>query len=282
MLKQRLLTILVALPLFLAALIYLAPWSFMLFSAVLVMLAAWEWGGLGPLHSWIKRSAFVAGVLLCLWLSWLVPLQTWLWMDLGIWVWASVALFHYGRGGSGCGVQYRGLRLGLAFVMLTPFWIAINVLRDPNFWQGLLPETFPLYGLLVWVLALVWSVDTGAYIAGRTCGRHLLLPRVSPKKTWEGLVGGIVLCAAVAVGTSWMLHLPSKSTYAMLIVAVVVAYFSVIGDLFESMLKRQAQVKDSSGLLPGHGGILDRFDSVIAALPMVVLVLLLLRQASWL
>lgn len=116
-------------------------------------------------------------------------------------------------------------------------------------------------------ILLVWSTDIGAYLIGRQFGRHLLAPQVSPKKTVEGSLGGLMFCIAVALAFSSLVAGASWITY--IILGVVVGISAQVGDLFESALKRSAGVKDSGNLIPGHGGILDRFDSLIFALPLV-------------
>lgn len=120
-------------------------------------------------------------------------------------------------------------------------------------------------GLIVPFFIMIWANDTGAYLVGRAIGKNKLAPKVSPKKTIEGLIGGIFFCIATALITSYFL--PNLSIANAIGIALVVGIFSNIGDLFESALKRIAGVKDSGTLFPGHGGFLDRFDSVIFAAP---------------
>ncbi|MHA6248713.1 phosphatidate cytidylyltransferase [Pontibacter sp. CAU 1760] len=122
----------------------------------------------------------------------------------------------------------------------------------------------PVLGLML----LIWASDTGAYIAGKNFGKHKLFERISPGKTWEGWIGGTLL--AVAVGYGLSLFLTDLEVYQWVSVGVIVAVFGVLGDLVESMLKRSLGVKDSGTLLPGHGGLLDRFDSLLMAIPFVV------------
>jgi phosphatidate cytidylyltransferase len=131
-------------------------------------------------------------------------------------------------------------------------------------------------------MLVVWLADIGAYFAGKAFGRHKLAPAISPGKTWEGAIGGwlaVLIVAAVAFAlhafeptlySALLEHLGAARTLVTLTILVV---FSVIGDLFESMLKRQAGVKDSSGLLPGHGGVLDRIDALLPVLPLAMLLL---------
>ena len=122
--------------------------------------------------------------------------------------------------------------------------------------------------MILFALMIVWSADIGAFFVGRKFGRRPLAPRVSPKKTWEGVGGGVVLATAAGVLAATILALPPAR---LAVLAAVMALVSVIGDLGISMLKRQAGLKDAGVLLPGHGGILDRFDGVTAALPVFVL-----------
>ena len=148
---------------------------------------------------------------------------------------------------------------------LVPCWLAIGVCRSLGgpFWL--------FFGLL-----LIWAMDTGAYFAGRFWGKHKMVVRVSPKKTWEGFCGGMVLTLLVAIVVSLFQHASGYRIGLICILAFVTALFAVLGDLFESLLKREAGVKDSGTLLPGHGGILDRIDSITAALPIFALGSLLL------
>ena len=152
------------------------------------------------------------------------------------------------------------LTAALAGVLaLVPCWLALVYFAT---------RTTPHAGWVLFTLALVWAADTGAYFAGRFLGKVPLAPRVSPKKTWEGVIGGLIVSAAVAaVGGSWL----GASGFEFISLCVAVAAISVVGDLAESMLKRAAGLKDSGSIFPGHGGVLDRIDSVTAAAPTLAL-----------
>jgi len=128
------------------------------------------------------------------------------------------------------------------------------------------------------MVVLVAIADIGAYFSGRRFGRTKLAPRVSPGKSWEGVVGGLCACTVLAVSAHVLLRLEQPSLQAMIAIALAGAAASVVGDLLESMVKRQRGVKDSGTLLPGHGGVLDRIDGITAAGPVVALGLIL---AGW-
>ena len=149
---------------------------------------------------------------------------------------------------------------------IVPAWAALVLIHaggDPPGKQGHL--------WLLAALALVWAADSGAYFAGRHFGKHKLAPRISPNKTWEGLFGGLLAGVAVAVGLGWLAGVDVAHLPGLLITSVVAVFASVLGDLFESLIKRHAGAKDSGHLIPGHGGVLDRVDGVLAAVPVFAL-----------
>ena len=147
----------------------------------------------------------------------------------------------------------------MGFWVLLPCWAGFNVLGETS------------GAWLLYVLLLVWMADIGAYFAGRTWGRRKLAPHVSPGKSWEGVAGGLVATLMLALVFGFWQQLGVGGSSVLLLITVVVTLASVLGDLLESMLKRYRQIKDSSQLLPGHGGILDRIDSLTAAVPLFAL-----------
>ena len=128
--------------------------------------------------------------------------------------------------------------------------------------------------LVLLVCFLVWSADTGAYFSGKRFGKHKMAPAVSPNKTIEGLVGGVILAVIITWLGAKLLSIPFISISSLLSIAIITVVISVLGDLVESMFKRASGVKDSGNILPGHGGILDRIDSLTAAIPVFALLYL--------
>lgn len=162
--------------------------------------------------------------------------------------------------------------VNLAFLMLGVFYIGIpfGLLNFVAIHQGVY-----LPNIVMGLLLLIWANDSGAYIVGSRLGKHLLLPRISPKKTWEGTLGGLLFTMV----TAFILHLYFLELRLVdwLVLAGIIAVFGSIGDLVESMLKRSLSVKDSGKILPGHGGMLDRFDGLIFSLPYATAYLLWIR-----
>ena len=268
MLKQRIITALILLPVALAGFFLLDGQWFALFIGAVITLGAWEWARLAGLQTQKLRIAYALVVVILL--GWLyrfpqlaVPV-----LALGVlwWVFAIWAVLRYPASADTWRAQPVRLLIGLLILL-------------PAFQGLLLLKQWPLGNwLIVSVMVLVWVADIGAYFAGRTFGKRKLAPKVSPGKSWEGLVGGLLASLLVTLGVGlYRDWLPAELLLALL-GATVVVLISVVGDLTESMFKRQAGVKDSSNLLPGHGGVLDRIDSLTAAVPVFAV---LLWAAGW-
>lgn len=272
MLRQRVLTALVLAPLMLACIFWLAdPW-FRLFAAAIVVLGAWEWANISGFEKQSSRIWVVlAAVIAMLAVHFVVPVDSaaWLWLTLLPllwWVLAAVIVKRFPSGSQW--LISRKLRVAAMVPVLGAFWMGLIWLK--------VQESAVL--ALTWLMLLVWGADIGAYFAGRAFGKRKLAPNVSPGKTWAGAYGGMATAVLVSVVLA-LLFLPAPSLlgwFFLTILSIAVIGVSILGDLFESLLKRHRGIKDSSQLLPGHGGVLDRIDSLCAATPMFTLFWLVL------
>ncbi|GAA3911090.1 phosphatidate cytidylyltransferase [Halomonas cibimaris] len=262
MLKQRILTAAWLAPLALAGLFGLDGGAFALFAGAIVLLAGREWAHLAGVTTSLGRGltlAGLAGVLLALWFggaaraSWPLVLGALGWALNLYWVSRYPAAVTQW--------QTTSRRLVMGFCVLVPCWVGFNVLRASE----------PGGVWLLFVLLLTWAADIGAYFTGRAFGRRKLAPAVSPGKSWEGVMGGMVATALLALVFAAWQSLGAAAAALLLAATAGVTLVSVLGDLLESMLKRHCGIKDSSNLLPGHGGVLDRIDSLTAAVPVFAL-----------
>ena len=283
MLKQRIITALVLLAILLPALFYPSPVPFAAVVLVLMAGGAWEWGrlnGCDPLASVVVGAVCIA---LCA-ASWLLGLADQplgpLWLAAGgFWVLGGAWLLHAGVPGW---PRIPGpVRLVAGVLALWLAWLAVVQARTVGI------------NFLLSVMTLVWMADIAAYFAGRTLGlrftRSKLAPSISPGKSWEGVwggVAGVLVLAACWVVADARLQAPVASLYTRLasqgwwllvLGALFMAAMSVVGDLIESLIKRSAGVKDSSNLLPGHGGVLDRVDALLPTLPLAMMLMTLVK-----
>ncbi|KGE04484.1 phosphatidate cytidylyltransferase [Pseudohaliea rubra] len=275
MLKQRVITALAMAGLFLAGIFFLPVAALAAAFALVVAAGAWEWAPLSGFRGAARQALFALLVLAgCAGVWFLLPLgETPRRADvqpvLGLaclW-WCFALLWVRAFPGSAVIWNSRPMRGLMGLFVLVPAWVAAVYLL-----------TLPLGGaLMVALVLLVAASDIGAYFTGKRFGRHRLAPAVSPAKTWEGFWGGVACSVAVAA-LLWMflpVRLDHLGLAAVVAVALVTALTSVLGDLTVSMVKRESGVKDSSSLLPGHGGLLDRLDSLCGAAPTFTLGLLL-------
>jgi phosphatidate cytidylyltransferase len=222
------------------------------------LIAAWEWGGFVWPGRLGLRLVYVAGLLILMVISAALfparlPLQGLLVVNLLWWALAFVWVLRFP-------VQFGQVTGAVCGAMvLVPAWTALVVLLQGS-------ELGPKYVLLVF--AIVWAADVGAYFVGRRIGRKRMAPRVSPGKTWEGAVGGLVAAGVAGWLGGLILNIPLVTLVPL---AIGIAFVSILGDLTVSMFKRNAGLKDSGQLFPGHGGVLDRIDSITAAVPLFVL-----------
>jgi len=179
------------------------------------------------------------------------------------WVLATGLVFLYPKASAlWCGRVIKGI---VGFMVLVPTWAAMVYIRELD--QG--------PWLIVYMFLVVWGADTGAYFAGKRFGKRKLMPRVSPAKSWAGVGGAAVTVILVSMFTQQSLHFLQSLSAGTYVLVLVLLFSSIIGDLTESMFKRQCGIKDSGSILPGHGGIMDRIDSLTAAAPVFALCLVL-------
>ena len=276
MTKTRVLAALIMAPVAIGAILLLpTPWLVAL-AALVFLVALWEWLRLADVEDTLARTILLAcNLALMVALVWgsrsahggsFALLQLVILIGVAWWLASMLWLRHYDFA-SDHDSHARAFKLAAGTLAVVPAWCALGVIHasQPNGHRWLLLA-----------LLLVWAADTGAYFSGRTFGGkwfggRKLAPRISPNKTWEGLLGGVALAMLVAVVGAWLLGADRAHWPAIALVAAVTVGFSVVGDLFESLLKRHVGMKDSSQLIPGHGGVLDRLDSVLAALPVFAL-----------
>lgn len=267
MLKWRLLTALVLVPITLLVLFFLPPLAFGFLTAFVTLIAANEWAHLMQLKTTARRVLYLI-IMACALISVVFVPLTFIFMCAFLWwLLVSVLVFLYPYGSS---VWYgTQIQRGLAGIfVLVPCWASINYLRN---------ESSGIYKLL-FLFVLIWGADIGAYFVGKKWGHTKLASSISPGKTWEGLLGALIFAICYILLAAWICEVPYALWGEGLILGTVTVLFSVIGDLFESMMKRKAGVKDSGNLLPGHGGLLDRIDSLTAAGPIFALGTILLGK----
>ncbi len=267
---KRILTALIIIPIFVLLIYYLSPKAFCLLTGVIMLWAGWEWSLLmglkQPKHRFIYLGVLLLVLLASIWLY--IPgviFVTSLW-----WIIAFVLVRFYPKYNQAWskGVIVRGL---MGFMTLIPCWLAVNFIRD-------VPGS-GMY-ILLFLFVLVWGADSGAYFAGKAWGKTKLAPAVSPGKTWEGVGGALIISLIVTLTAIYLIHMPYSLWFLACLVSLVTVIFSIVGDLFESMLKRNEGLKDSGHMLPGHGGILDRIDSLTAAAPIFLLGIDLLQKIA--
>ncbi len=270
MLKHRIITAVALLAIFLPALFARETLWFMLATLLLISLACWEWGRLNGYAGKLAWLTALEGLGFCavMWkLGWPTMKLPMLWLITGT-VWIALGVWLIARGVDAWQRIPAWWRVSIGLLLLSLTWLAVVQAR--------------LMGInfLLSMLVTVWVADVGAYFAGRRFGKRKLAVRISPGKSWEGVYGGMV--AVLVLATCWALWQPafadSPSLYQKLLKgqgwllvflgALLMVAMSVVGDLMESLVKRSAGMKDSSGLLPGHGGVLDRIDALLPTLPL--------------
>ncbi|WP_028388319.1 phosphatidate cytidylyltransferase [Legionella fairfieldensis] len=252
MFKQRLLTTLILVPLVLFAIYYASDWFFTSVILLLLFACAIEWSGLIPVRQLGLKVIFIISIFLSFWLTYDNSHFNY-WLITGMLIWGLIFIAILGFPVSQRIWGYSFIITGAGLLLLPLFAQCLLLIYHQP--QG--PD------LIVYLLFLVWAADIGAYLVGRQWGKHKLIPWVSPGKTVEGALGGFILALLIALGGYF--YFRPDASLGWFLLAVITTLFSMMGDLFISMLKRRSKIKDTGHLLPGHGGVLDRLDSLIAA-----------------
>ena len=280
-LKQRVITAVILLVNLTAATTQLPSFFFSLFVAVVILIAAWEWAGLISSDKKIVKIPFLVSIAVMLLGSFFFlgispsaqkidEFRAGLFLILGLLFW-SMSLLCLAGYPKNSKIWNDKLKISLmGALVLMPTFAGVVVLKY------LLPSGYLVLALVI----LVAAVDVGAYFVGVNFGSRKLAANLSPKKSWEGVWGGALACLLAATFFIWLMHrnlqpLSSAQIAALLALSMGITFFSIVGDLLESMLKRNCGVKDSGTMLPGHGGVLDRVDGLLAATPLFVLTMML-------
>ena len=244
-----------------AGIILLDVFWFSIASGAVMALAATEWGNLAGLNKPVERVAY--GIFFALFLlsihlflsDFRINLQIILGLAVVWWLFACFLVLRFPAGKN----LWSGtvLRLTIGVVVLSATWLGLVDLKQRDI------------GLVFFAIALIAFADIGAYATGRTIGRNKLAPQISPGKTWEGLFGGAAASVCLAIAVGFYFKVPMLHVAILVALTIAVVIFSVVGDLTVSMLKRDRGLKDCGKLLPGHGGLMDRLDSICAAIPLI-------------
>ena len=274
MLKTRIITALILAPIAIGCIFFLPPLGFALFTGVVITLGAWEWANMSGIEGQAGRVGYALVTAAILYGLLNVPAVAVLWLALVWWFLCFLMVRSYPAGSA----QWGSLpvRAAMGLFVLVPAWVGLNHIRTGSFQFGDVSNSL---WVILYVFCVVWVADIGAYFAGRAFGKAKLAPRVSPGKSWAGVWGGLVAVGVFAAAVSQIASATGTETLLLIGASLITGFVSVLGDLLESMLKRFRGIKDSSQLLPGHGGIMDRIDSLTAAAPVFAL---MVTQLGWL
>lgn len=256
MFMQRLITSLILVPLVLLILFYANPYVLGGVVLFITLAIGWESWQLIPMKTPLNKAIYLVLLVLSVWLCGYL-FNYWQTCVLLLWLFLYLAILRFPHS-----TTYWGYPPVVAVILLliVPLFVQ-SLIRVYGLPQG--------KSLLLYALFLVWAADVGAYLVGKRLGKHRMIPQVSPGKSWEGVAGGFIL--SLLVGIAGFMYYKPYSLFIWLLIAALTTVSSIFGDLFISMLKRRCNLKDTGTLIPGHGGILDRLDSLIAALPVFYL-----------
>lgn len=269
MLKPRLITATILAAFFASALLFLSPFIFAQIMIFVVLVAGWEWADLAAFKTRFSKYGFLLALGICMMaIGYHVGFHTQLDTSASynisaivVVFWAIIFLWLQGFPSSAILWSPKPVMALIGLLLLVSTWLAIItiLMMENGKW---------LLGLAITIVVLA---DVGGYVVGKFFGRHKLAPIISPGKTWEGMIGGLLFQLPLIIALK--IAMPETHILKLALLIILVSLISVVGDLFESMVKRQRGVKDSSSLLPGHGGVLDRLDGVMAALPLFLVIL---------
>lgn len=283
MFKQRVITALIMAPLALAAVFFLPLQYFAIFIAAAFLIGAWEWSLFCGYSRKSSQAGFIGLIALSMALIYGLLPDTAYWpvqqdqlsstvLAIGViwWLIAVLLVLSYPRS-SQSWAKGHWRRALMGWLTLVPAWTALLLIRSVDFYQS----SYTGAWLIFLLLGIVWAADIGGYFIGKPFGKRKLLPAVSPGKTLEGMLGGLLFVMLLVTAVSYYLGFPEE-TFTWYMAALVLTILSVFGDLSESMFKRVAGLKDSGTIIPGHGGILDRIDSLTATAPLYAVLVALL------
>ncbi|MBT8420906.1 MAG: phosphatidate cytidylyltransferase [Gammaproteobacteria bacterium] len=276
-LLQRIVTAALLAPLVVWGILVLSTRYFSLVLGAVVLVGAWEWAGLVGWNRWASRAAYSLGTAVLLYAAsqwYAFPTHGWLFLSTAALVWWCVALDWIVRFEQGIAIEPLAspvARTLIGWTVLLPFWgalVAVHQYADSGANNGI--NSGPV--LVILLMILIWGADSGAYFVGRRFGKRRLSPRTSPGKSWEGVAGGLLVAVLVSVIAVFFAELPLEQGIILVALSFGTVMLSILGDITESLFKRRIGIKDSGQILPGHGGMLDRIDSLTAAAPFFALV----------
>jgi phosphatidate cytidylyltransferase len=263
--RQRVITALAITPFAIALFLFLPSPAFVAMIGAFCSVAMWEWTRLSGMRRRALRAAVTALAAVAMLVLYFTS-NLWLWWTfiiLGCIAWfAAIFWLRNFSFAASPTREHTVLKIVAGLLAILPAFAGLMRLEETQ----PVPHSWALYAML-----LVWAADTFAYLAGSQWGRAKLAPQISPGKTWAGLYGALVGSGIIAAIGGWLLDVRGTTLILLVVVALVSVAFSVVGDLFESLIKRHAGVKDSGTIFPGHGGVCDRLDGVFAALPFFAL-----------
>lgn len=266
---KRIATALVLIPLALLGVFKLDQNYFAVCAAALCMIGAYEWGAFCDLKPVFYRILYAVTYLLPFLAIWLYKddkafVFSLLLLNLIFWLCAFFWMYRYSKSEQPVDLSNMA-KLATGYMTIAPMWLALFSIQSVSPW------------IIIWLFFIIWGADSGAYFVGRKFGKKKLAEKLSPKKTMEGVYGGVVTSAIIAVVGIYLLKIEVRTIPYWVVLAIITVLFSIAGDLFESMLKRLKGIKDSGSIFPGHGGVMDRIDSLTSAAPLFFFGMLLMN-----